>query len=87
MFKWFRSKCLPHQNQVASESVHGRNLALKELSCSVCLEENKACKCEESFESCKKVDSDVSEDEQHHGEANNSVTHAVINMTGMLIGT
>ncbi|XP_050372934.1 amino acid transporter AVT1H [Argentina anserina] len=85
MFNWFQSECLPHPNQVASDSVHGRNLALNELSCSVCLEENKVCKCEQSFESCKKVDSDVG-DHEHHGEANNSVTHAVINMTGMLIG-
>lgn len=43
------------------------------------------CKCDQSFESCKRVESDVEEDD-HHGESNNSVTHAVINMTGMLIG-
>lgn len=79
---WLKSNCLSHQNQVASDSVHRGNLALQQLSCNACLEENKACKCDQSFESCKRV----SAVDERHAEANNSFTHSVINMTGMLIG-
>ncbi|ONI29041.1 hypothetical protein PRUPE_1G177200 [Prunus persica] len=79
---WLKSNCLSHQNQVASDSVHRGNLALQQLSCNACLEENKACKCDQSFESCKRV----SGVDEHHSEGNNSFTHSVINMTGMLIG-
>lgn len=78
LFGKSRSNCLPHQNQViASDAVQRAN-----LSCNVCLEENKVCTCDQSFASGERV---VGVDE-HHAEANNSVTQSVINMSGMLIG-
>lgn len=83
LFGKSKSNCLPHQNQViVSDTVQQAKLVLKQLSCNVCLEENKVCKCDQSFESCKRV----AGADEHHAETNNSVTHSVINMTGMLIG-
>ncbi|KAM1217158.1 hypothetical protein TB2_013162 [Malus domestica] len=83
LFGKSKSNCLPHQNQViVSDALRRAKLALQQLSCNVCLEENKVCKCDQCFESCKRV----AGADEHHAEANNSVTHSVINMTGMLIG-
>uniref|UniRef100_A0A5B7BXB9 Putative vacuolar amino acid transporter 1 n=1 Tax=Davidia involucrata TaxID=16924 RepID=A0A5B7BXB9_DAVIN len=70
------SDCLPHCNQVASETVHAANHAAQWLSCDVCVEENKICKCQKGIET----------DVDHHVKANGSFAHAVINMSGMLIG-
>lgn len=78
LFGTSRSNCLPHQNQVLeSDAVQRAN-----LSCNVCLEENKVCTCDQSFESGKRVTGVV----EHHAEANNSVIQSVVNMSGMLIG-
>ncbi|KAM1036843.1 hypothetical protein FF1_031779 [Malus domestica] len=78
LFGTSRSNCLPHQNQVLVSDAGQR----ANLSCNVCLEENKVCTCDQSFESGKRVTGVV----EHHAEANNSVTQSVINMSGMLIG-
>lgn len=81
--------CLSHQkNQVASESVHGANLARKQCStCNVCVEQSQVCKCSSEQLQLKDVNEGV--DDHDHGnnqQANSSFTHAVINMVGMLIG-
>ncbi|KAJ4956278.1 hypothetical protein NE237_013061 [Protea cynaroides] len=77
----------PHRNQVASESVHGAKLALSWTTCHVCVEENKACKCDSAAvdEELKKSVNGMDDGDQHM-RANSSFTHAVINMIGMLIG-
>ncbi|GMN63086.1 hypothetical protein TIFTF001_032148 [Ficus carica] len=76
------SDCLAHQNQVASESVHGAELAAKQLRarCDVCVEQNQVCECDQISEHAKNVTDVVDH------EANSSFAHAVINMIGMLIG-
>ncbi|KAK3021906.1 hypothetical protein RJ639_047623, partial [Escallonia herrerae] len=59
---------------VASESVDAaKDPAAQWLSCDVCVEESKTCKCN-------------LKDVEHHAGANSSFLHAVINMVGMLIG-
>ncbi|XP_042483114.1 amino acid transporter AVT1H [Macadamia integrifolia] len=76
----------PHRNKVANESVNGgTKLALSWTSCHVCVEENKACKCDSADEDVKKEVNGM-DDGEHHVRANSSFTHAVINMVGMLIG-
>ncbi|KAK0608666.1 hypothetical protein LWI29_034027 [Acer saccharum] len=71
---WGKLGCVSSPNQVASESVHGRNLAAQQRvmtsGCDVCVEANKVCK----------------GDHQEPAQANSSFAHAVINMIGMLIG-
>ncbi|OVA03233.1 Amino acid transporter [Macleaya cordata] len=97
--KWMSSirrfSCLelnppPHRNQVTSESsVNGTaNLATKWMSCDVCVEENKVCKCDPNDDGQLKDEiliNDINVGEQHM-KANSSFTHSVINMVGMLIG-
>ncbi|OMO88332.1 Amino acid transporter, transmembrane [Corchorus olitorius] len=68
------SNCLSHQ--VASETVHGANLALTQVKCDACIEENEVCKC----------DLVKGKDVDQQAEANSSFLHAVLNMIGMLIG-
>ncbi|KAF2324144.1 hypothetical protein P3X46_002447 [Hevea brasiliensis] len=74
------SECLSRRNQVASESVHGKNLAAKWVVCETCVEENKACNCHSRPEDLKSAVDGV------EAEGNSSFAHAVINMIGMLIG-
>ncbi|CAK7348092.1 unnamed protein product [Dovyalis caffra] len=78
--------CLSHRNiQVASETVHGEKLAQQWVSCDVCVEESKECKCDQSTQDSKTTvvnEADV----EHHTEANSSFAHSVLNMIGMLIG-
>ncbi|KAL5542870.1 hypothetical protein UlMin_010580 [Ulmus minor] len=75
--------CLSHQNQVASESVHGADLAKKQLaSCNICVEQIQVCKCDDQSFNQLKSDSDV----ENNKNANSSFVHAVVNMTGMIIG-
>lgn len=78
--------CLSHQNQVATQTVHGGKLAVKWVSCDACVEENKGCKCkcDHSIEDLKSVVNGV--DVEHPAKNNSSFAHAVINMIGMLIG-
>lgn len=77
------SNCLSH-HQVASESVHGANLALRQVKCDGCIEENQVCKCENNGGIKVMVNTDDI-DQQAPG-ANSSFFHAVLNMSGMLIG-
>ena len=79
------SNCLAHQNQVASESVHGAELAAKQLwaRCDVCVEQTKDCKCEQNTAD---QEPSLAVEARHHGDANSNFAHAVINMIGMLIG-
>ncbi|KAJ7957298.1 Vacuolar amino acid transporter like [Quillaja saponaria] len=85
-----QSDCLhQHRNQVASEFVHGANLAVKCVVCNACVEENKQrhCKCNHSID--QDLESTAIGDVgivEHDAEANSSFAHAVINMVGMLIG-
>ncbi|KAJ4766619.1 Transmembrane amino acid transporter family protein [Rhynchospora pubera] len=79
--------CLTLNNhQVASESVHGARLAQAHLAkkcsskCSICVEENKECKCKE-HESRVAIAAT-----EHHVKRSSSFAHSVINMIGMLIG-
>ncbi|XP_022761051.1 amino acid transporter AVT1H-like [Durio zibethinus] len=75
------SNCLSH-HQVASETIHGANLALKQVNCDVCIEENEVCKCDNSgIKGMVKT-----EDVNQQSGANSSFLHAVLNMSGMLIG-
>lgn len=71
--------CLSHQkNQVASESVHDTDLAMKQWStCDVCVEQSQVCKCSTH----QSADQD-----RENQQGDSSFTHAVINMVGMLIG-
>ncbi|XP_059632839.1 amino acid transporter AVT1H-like [Cornus florida] len=75
------SECLPHhRNQVANE-----NLAVVQwVSCDVCVEENKACKCQNNH-AHEDMNTSTAVNEVDV-EANSSFAHAVINMVGMLIG-
>ncbi|KAM7253185.1 hypothetical protein ACFE04_025803 [Oxalis oulophora] len=69
------------KNPVASESVHGANLALQWVGCEACIEENnRICKCDDHTQQ------NLTINDHHHGEANSSFLHAVINMIGMLLG-
>ncbi|EXB97441.1 hypothetical protein L484_012009 [Morus notabilis] len=84
------SNCLAHQNQVASESVHGAELDAKQMlwaRCDVCVEQNQVCKCDQSADDqhLKSV-TDVGHNHDGDHQANSSFAHAVINMIGMLIG-
>ncbi|XVF38050.1 hypothetical protein REPUB_Repub20aG0064400 [Reevesia pubescens] len=75
------SNCLSH-HQVASESVHGANLAVRQVNCNVCVEENEVCKCDNGgIKGMVKI-----KDVDQQARANSSFLHAVLNMSGMLIG-
>ncbi|KAF3457081.1 hypothetical protein FNV43_RR01738 [Rhamnella rubrinervis] len=83
------SNCLSHhKNQVVSESVHGANSAIKQLStCHVCVEQSQVCKCSSDELLLKGVNEGAdNHDRGNNPQANSSFTHAVINMVGMLIG-
>ncbi|WRX21494.1 Amino acid transporter [Theobroma cacao] len=72
-------------HQVASETVHGANLALRQVTCDVCIEENEVCKC--GHGDIEDVQSMVKgKDVDQQAGANSSFLHAVLNMSGMLIG-
>ncbi|KAJ4830322.1 hypothetical protein Tsubulata_016082 [Turnera subulata] len=83
-----KTDCLSHRNhQVASESVHGQNLAAKRMSCVACIEENKVCKCDHSIEHQDfKCEVNGGAVDEHPTMPDCSFAHAVINMSGMLIG-
>jgi hypothetical protein len=71
----------PKPRQVASESVHGAQLALQPLSrrCETCdVEASTPCSCRKEA-----VARDTEEDSSG---PNSSFAHSVINMVGMLIG-
>ncbi|KDP37882.1 hypothetical protein JCGZ_05764 [Jatropha curcas] len=80
--KFIRKLC-NHHHQVASESVHSHNLAAKWVICDACVEENKACNCNQKIGDFKKTPDEAN---GSNADANSSFTHAVINMVGMLIG-
>ncbi|XP_044479523.1 amino acid transporter AVT1H-like [Mangifera indica] len=61
--------CLSNGIQVASETVHGANLAAQQVTCDI--------------EVCKGI---PTAEEKKTAEPNSSFLHAVLNMTGMLIG-
>lgn len=69
--------CVSRGNQVASETLHGANLAVQHLSCDICVEELNACKGDHTTEKL-----DIAE---NNSQANSSFAYAVINMVGMLI--
>ncbi|KAK1320028.1 hypothetical protein QJS10_CPB04g01837 [Acorus calamus] len=75
---------VPHANQVASESVHGTCLAAEWKGCSVCLEENRLCKCGGGGGGGGV--GVVDHEGGHHLKSDSSFAHSVINMVGMLIG-
>ncbi|GMH18639.1 hypothetical protein Nepgr_020480 [Nepenthes gracilis] len=72
------SDCLPPRNKVANK------LDTECVSCSVCVEENKLCKCDGGDGSSTIINDSV--DVEQPVKANSSFTHSVINMIGMLIG-
>uniref|UniRef100_A0A0E0MET8 Amino acid transporter transmembrane domain-containing protein n=1 Tax=Oryza punctata TaxID=4537 RepID=A0A0E0MET8_ORYPU len=83
--------------QVASESVHGAQLALQRLTAArrcgggdaacVDVEAGKPCKCGEELHVEATAPWRVAAvDAVHHGKPTSSFTHSVINMVGMLIG-
>ncbi|XWS13472.1 hypothetical protein CRYUN_Cryun36dG0040000 [Craigia yunnanensis] len=70
------SNCLSH-HQVASETVHGANLALRQVKCDACIEENEVCKCDNGgIKGMVKT-----EDVDQQAGANSSFLHAVLNMS------
>ena len=74
------SNCLSY-HQVASETIHGENLALRQGTCDIFIEKND--------QVCKygHVQSMVNgEDVDQQPGADRSFLHAVLNMSGMLIG-
>ena len=75
------SNC-PSHHQVASETVRGANLALRQVKCDACIEQNEVCKCDNGgINGLVKT-----EDIDQQAGANSSFLHAVLNMSGMLIG-
>ena len=75
--------CLPHRSRVASETEGGACPSLA-VCCGGCLEENKVCKCG----AIHGGGGGIVEDKAFGNtvNANSSFVHAVINMSGMLIG-
>ncbi|CAD6253875.1 unnamed protein product [Miscanthus lutarioriparius] len=81
----------PKPRQVASESVHGAQLALQRLSrrCETCdVEAGTRCKCREEAvaQDGGKVAVVEVKGEERRSEPNSSFAHSAINMVGMLIG-
>ncbi|XVE81408.1 hypothetical protein DITRI_Ditri15bG0061000 [Diplodiscus trichospermus] len=76
------SNCVS-DNQVASETVHGANLALRQVTCDVCVEENEVCKCDNGGINGMVMTKDAVD---LQAGADSSFLHAVLNMSGMLIG-
>ena len=81
----------PKPRQVATESVHGAQLALQRLSrrCETCdVEAGTRCKCREEAvaQDGGKVAVVEVKGEERRSEPNSSFAHSVINMVGMLIG-
>ncbi|KAF8765336.1 hypothetical protein HU200_008713 [Digitaria exilis] len=74
--------CHKPNKQVASESVHGAELALERLHC------RRRCEtCDvEAGKPCMCGGGRVAVDEGHSSKPNSSFAHSVINMVGMLIG-
>ncbi|KAF8701528.1 hypothetical protein HU200_033553 [Digitaria exilis] len=74
--------CHKPNKQVASESVHGAELALEHLDC------RRRCEtCDvEAGKPCKCGGGRVAVNEGHSSKPNSSFAHSVINMVGMLIG-
>lgn len=82
----------PKPKQVASETLHGAQLALQRLSrrCQTCdVEAGKPCKCGEEAMALDGGRAAVVEvnGEERHSRPNSTFAHSVINMVGMLIGT
>uniref|UniRef100_A0A0D9XRF2 Amino acid transporter transmembrane domain-containing protein n=1 Tax=Leersia perrieri TaxID=77586 RepID=A0A0D9XRF2_9ORYZ len=97
---WCWSLCAKPK-QVASESVHGAQLALQRLAATrrcggadcVDVEAGKACKCGDGQQPAAAADDvgrvvavEAVAGGQHHGKPTSSFAHSVINMVGMLIG-
>ncbi|KAL6970863.1 Amino acid transporter avt1h [Sarracenia purpurea var. burkii] len=75
------SGCLP------SKTANAGNMAAPSTSCNFCVEENKACNCDDvdrGVENSKSLAD--GKDVGRNVNANSSFAHSVINMTGMLIG-
>ncbi|GAB4844016.1 hypothetical protein Ancab_013980 [Ancistrocladus abbreviatus] len=77
------SDCQPHRNQVANEAIDSGKYT-ECMNCSLCVEENKPCKCDCSDGSLKTTNGSI--DVKQPLKANSSFFHSVINMIGMLIG-
>ncbi|KAF3957065.1 hypothetical protein CMV_017885 [Castanea mollissima] len=75
---------LLHRNQVLNGTLHSANLDVQWVSSHVCLEEIKPCMCNHSIKNLESVENGIAI--EHSVGANGSFAHAVINMTGMLIG-
>ncbi|KAB2009326.1 hypothetical protein ES319_D10G159200v1 [Gossypium barbadense] len=72
------------RKSVAKLPFHESNLALKQVKCDACIEENGVCKCDNGGIEGMVMTEDAAGQQARSG--NSSFLHAVLNMSGMLIG-
>ncbi|KAK5793913.1 hypothetical protein PVK06_035089 [Gossypium arboreum] len=72
------------RKSVAKLPFHESNLALKQVKCDACIEENGVCKCDNGDIEGMVMTEDAADQQARSG--NSSFLHAVLNMSGMLIG-
>lgn len=72
------------RKSVTKVPFHESNLALKQVKCDACIEENGVCKCDNGGIEGMVMTEDAADQQARSG--NISFLHAVLNMSGMLIG-
>ncbi|MBA0813036.1 hypothetical protein Gohar_026925 [Gossypium harknessii] len=72
------------RKSVAKLPFRESNLALKQVKCDACIEENGVCKCDNGGIQGMVMTEDAADQQARSG--NSSFLHAVLNMSGMLIG-